>query len=308
MVRFAKLLAASLILCVGSASAKAAEWQVVRVSGLVWVVGEGTEPMRAAPGMVLPDDATVATTSGARAMLQSGRDILNLGPKTQVAPQARKVHGLTTVLMRQGILDADIERLGAPHFQVQTPTLAAVVKGTRFTVTAAWAGNAVAVNRGLVQVTALARGQSVDLSAGQTATVVKAGVELQGSGHLPEIHSGQPQTPVVTASTAGTIGSTNAASSSQTETSSQQDAPGQESGTTAEKSNNAGGNGNGNANAGSGNNNAGGNGNGNSGNSNAGGNANAGSGNNNAGGNGNGNSGNSNSNAGGNGKGNGKSS
>ncbi len=296
MVRFAKLLAASLALCVGSASAMAAEWQVVRVSGLVWVVGEGTEPMRATPGMVLPDDATVATTSGARAMLQSGRDILNLGPKTQVAPQARKVHGLTTVLMRQGILDADIERLGAPHFQVQTPTLAAVVKGTRFTVTAAWAGSAVAVNRGIVQVTALARGQSVDLSAGQTATVVKAGVELQGSGHLPEIHSGQPQTPVVTASTAGTIGSTNAASSSQTETSSQQDAPGQESGTTAEKSNNAGGNGNGNdANAGSGN-------------SNAGGNANAGSGNNNAGGNGNGNSGNSNSNAGGNGKGNGKSS
>lgn len=176
---------------------QAQDWEVVRVTGLVWVVKADMEPMRATAGMILPENATVATTSASRAMLRHGEDVLNVGPSTHVAPQARPVHGLTTVLMRQGNLDLDIEKLGAPHFTVQTPVLAAVVKGTRFSVAVSGDNGAVSVETGRVQVTALAAGQAVDVTNGQTASLSGGSLEVAGSGPHASIQSVAPQAPVV---------------------------------------------------------------------------------------------------------------
>jgi len=179
------------------ASATAAEWQFVRVTGLVWVVKAEMEPMRATAGMVLPDNATVATTSRARALLRHGEDILNVGPSTHVAPQARAVRGLTTVLMRQGHLDLDVERRGAPHFAVETPVLAAIVKGTRFSVAVSGDDGAVSVDAGRVQVRALAAGQAVDVTNGQTAKLSRGGLQVSGAGAHEPIQSVARQTPMV---------------------------------------------------------------------------------------------------------------
>ncbi len=151
----------------GFAPAALADWTFVRVTGLVWVVKEGMEPMRAEVGMVLPDSATVGTTSKARAMLKQGEDMLNIAPSTSIAPQARKVRGLATVLMRKGGLELEIEKLGGPHFAVQTPFLAAVVKGTHFTVSVSGSGAEVSVARGRVGVTDFAAGERADIVAGQ---------------------------------------------------------------------------------------------------------------------------------------------
>ena len=279
------------------AGAAAQDWQVARVTGVVWVIKADMEPMRATAGLVLPDNATIVTTRQARAMLRHGEDILNIGPDTQLAPQARAVRGLTTVLMRQGAVDLQIEHRDAPHFQVQTPFLAAVVKGTHFSVAVSSRNAAVSVEDGRVQVTALAAGQIVDVTNGQTAKLSGGALQLSGSGSLAPIRSIALQEAVVEAAVAVDDAST---TTSETES-------GKANGKSA--SSNAGGNSanaaaTGNAGGNSANSNAGGNGNGNSGNSNAGGNGKANSGNSNAGGNGNGNSGNSN--AGGNGKGNGQ--
>jgi hypothetical protein len=181
---------------------QAQDWEVVRVTGLVWVVKADMEPMRATAGMILPENATVATTSASRAMLRHGEDVLNVGPSTHVAPQARPVHGLTTVLMRQGNLELDIEKLGAPHFTVQTPVLAAVVKGTRFRVAVSGDNGAVSVETGRVQVTALAAGQAVDVTNGQTASLSGGSLEVAGSGPHASIQSVAPQAPVVEATAA----------------------------------------------------------------------------------------------------------
>ena len=177
----------------------AADWQVVRVTGSVWVVKADMAPIRATAGMVLPDDATIETMPRARAMLRHGEDLLNVGPDTQIAPQARRVHGLTTVLMREGKVDLDIEPLGAPHFAVQTPVLAAVVKGTRFTVTVTRGNGAVSVRRGRVAVTAFAARRGVEVTSGQTATVVHQSLQLSGSGTLSPIESVTTSTPMVEA-------------------------------------------------------------------------------------------------------------
>ncbi len=274
------------------AGATAAEWQFVRVTGLVWVVKANMEPMRATAGLVLPDDATIATTSRARALLRHGEDILNVGPSTQIAPQARAVRGLTTVLMRQGTLDLDIERRGAPHFAVQTPVLAAVVKGTRFSVAALGDNGAVSVDTGRVQVRALAAGQEVDVTNGQTAKLSRRGLQVSGAGAHEPIQSVAPQTPMVesVAQSDDTSGSASGASSNGKAIGKSASNAGGNSSANAAANSNAGGN---SANAGGGSN-AGGNSaaHANS-NSNAGGN----SANSNAGGN------SANSNAGGNGKG-----
>jgi hypothetical protein len=166
----------------GAATVAAAEWQVVKVTGLVWIVAEGMEPLRAVPGMTLPPNATVATTERARAMLRHDNDILNVAPGTHVAPQARPVRGLTTVLMRQGEVEADIEHLGKPHFAVQTPFLAAVVKGTTFTVSVSGNSAEVSVRSGRVQVRAGGRRGSVDVTGGQTARLAGGALRVAGAG------------------------------------------------------------------------------------------------------------------------------
>lgn len=300
MFRLARLLALALLWNLFATSGlMAADWQVVKVVGLVWVVGVDMEPQRATAGMILPDNATVATTSRSRALLRHGEDILNLGPDTHVAPQARPVHGLTTVLMRQGDLDLDIEHRAQPHFSVQTPFLAAVVKGTRFRVSVHGRDAAVAVRTGRVQVTAFAAHKAVDVTDGQKAEVKGEHLQLSGDGALSVARDVAAETPLVEA--AADDAGMNSGADTDSAASVDSSAP-LANGVADEaaaavvdaaaavddtKTDNAGGN---------------------SANSNAGGNSansNSGSGNNNAGGNGNGNSGNSN--AGGNGKGKGKS-
>jgi hypothetical protein len=184
MFRSLRLLALALTVncLLGAWAAAAAEWQVVRVTGLVWIVAEGMEPLRAAVGMNLPPNATVATTENARAMLRHDKDVLNVGPGTHIAPQARAVRGLTTVLMRQGEVEADIEHRAKPHFAVQTPFLAAVVKGTRFTVSVFGSSAQVAVKDGRVQVRTSGRRGSVDVTGGQTARLAGGALRVSGAG------------------------------------------------------------------------------------------------------------------------------
>jgi ferric-dicitrate binding protein FerR (iron transport regulator) len=200
MIRMMRLLALALVVnaLLGAPVLSAAEWQVARVTGLVWIVAAGTEPAQATAGMVLPDNATIATTSRARAMLRHGEDILNLGPSTHIAPQARRVRGLTTVLMRQGEVVADIERRGSPHFSVQTPYLAAVVKGTRFTVSVTEGGAEVSVSSGRVEVADLGAGQAVELTNGQRAAAAAGGgLQVSGAGAIPEVQSVSPRSALV---------------------------------------------------------------------------------------------------------------
>ncbi len=295
MFRLASGLVFALLINIGAAGAMAQDWQVVRVAGVVWVVKADMEPMRATAGMILPDNATLATMGQSRAMLRHGEDILNVGPSTRVAPQARKIHGLTTVLMPEGNLDLNIEKLGAPHFAVETPVLAAVVKGTQFSVAVSPGNGVVSVKVGRVQVKALAAGQAVDVTNGQTAKLSGGSLQVSGAGPHSVIQSVAPQTPMVGAAVAAddASGSAGVSASGSAGVSASGSAGVSASGKAAS---NAGGNSAAHASA---NSNAG----GNSANSNAGGN----SANSNAGGNGNGNGnagGNSaNSNAGGNGKG-----
>lgn len=181
--------------------ASAQEWVVARVSGSGWIVSEQTPAVTMNTGMTVPRGATVATGPGSRAMLVHGQDTMMLGPETKVAIPYKPDPGLSTTVYQQiGSVGLSVGKRGKPHFSIQTPYLAAVVKGTEFTVSVSKLAADVAVTRGLVNVSDLATGNQSDVGAGQSAGVsAGGGLHVGGAGTRPAVRPGKAQKPAVMA-------------------------------------------------------------------------------------------------------------
>ncbi|MEP1188620.1 MAG: FecR family protein [Roseibium sp.] len=291
-------------------AASAGEWVVKRVSGISYFVAPNIPAFRVKKGMVFHKGYTLGTRSGSRVLIVRGTDSIAVGPNTTFALSKYRSPGTTTTLLqRKGTLDVDVQKRRRPHFSVETPYFAAVVKGTRFRVSLRGGKGDVSVQRGVVGVADFASGDTVDLGAGQSASSApsrKVGFTV-GGRTKPTVRPGKKRAPVFETPPVQNVPASDAASSSTSNSSN--GVLGSVLGSSNSNSNsggnsNAGGNGNGNS-GGNGKGNSGGNGNGNSG-GNGNGNGNSGgNGNGNSGGNGNGNSGgNGNGNSGGNGNGN----
>jgi hypothetical protein len=121
---------------VGSTAAMAqdGEWTVTKVNRPAQVsAGEAWETLE--PGMAIADGSWVRT--GERGMLLLERDgesiLFKPGTLAAITSTMEGRRG-TTVKQRTGGLLLDIITRDTPHTQVQTPFLAAVVKGTKFEV------------------------------------------------------------------------------------------------------------------------------------------------------------------------------
>jgi hypothetical protein len=104
--------------------------------------------------------------------------------------------GTTTVLQRSGEIAFEVEKRKLRHFSVETPFLAAVVKGTRFVVALSSRDARLSVHEGLVDVTDLATGEGADIAAGQKASVTSAGLKVTGAQH-PVVRRGLARAPLV---------------------------------------------------------------------------------------------------------------
>jgi len=278
--------------------AGAQEWVIKRVSGAAYFVAPGVEAFRIKKGMVFEKGYTLGTRSGARVLVARGGETIAVGPNTTFAISSYRSRGAqTTLLQRMGTIEVDVEKRSRPHFAVETPFFAAVVKGTKFEVKVRRKDARVSVRRGVVAVEDFASGERTDLTAGQYASSSpsqQVGLSVGGKTR-PVVQPGTKRPPVFETPAVKNVPSASASANSRNTNASASSGSSGNNG----KSSNAGGNGNSSSNS-----NAGGNGNGNSGNN---GNGNGNSGNN---GNGNGNSGNSgngNGNSGNNGNGNGNS-
>lgn len=147
-------------------------------------------------GDVVSDTRPIQTLATGHVTLTRGAETLELGPKTQIRifDKAGK-KPFTTVKEDFGSVSVEAEVRNVQHFAVDTPFLAAVVKGTRFTVTSGKSGASVRVRRGHVAVEDKQNGNQVLLSVGQSATVGAGGqMAVGGSGKLPVVtsKSGEP--------------------------------------------------------------------------------------------------------------------
>ena len=102
---------------------------------------------------------------------------------------------LTTIIQRAGSIVLEVEKRNVKHFEVETPLLAALVKGTRFRVTIEKNNSYVDVLTGEVEVSDFRSGQYVLVEPGQTAEVSaqQSGLSLSGPGLLGSIQQGMPR-------------------------------------------------------------------------------------------------------------------
>ena len=115
-----------------------------------------------------PGDELVTGATG-RATLVKGADYIVVAPRSQLrVPTTAEPTGFTRVIQTLGTLLFKVQHTGVPHFAVDTPMLAAVVKGTTFTVTVDKQRSAIQVTQGVVQVTAVDGGMMRLVEGGKT--------------------------------------------------------------------------------------------------------------------------------------------
>jgi hypothetical protein len=150
MVRF---LLALLLLWSQPALAQAPAWIVGDAGGAANLHRDGNvQPLRR--GLRLQPGDMVATGPNGRASLARGREFIVVSPNTRltIPAAAQQDGGLTQIIQHIGRAMFNIERRATPHFGVRTPHLAALVRGTVFTVTVDDRGCRVAVTEGRVEV------------------------------------------------------------------------------------------------------------------------------------------------------------
>jgi hypothetical protein len=187
--RLVKFLAALVLLCIAlPASAFADDWLVTKLRGeALQLIGNDWAPLER--GDIVPDDRMIRTKAGTRAMLQRGEETIEISPNTQIRIIDQSTgKPFTTVQQFFGTVAIEAQVQNVQHFAVQTPYLAAVVKGTHFEVKTISKQSAVKVQRGHVAVEDLHTGAHTLLSVGQSATVGKNGSFIvSGKGAKPEI-------------------------------------------------------------------------------------------------------------------------
>lgn len=149
------LLAVLLLSRVEPSAAQTAEanaWRVVTLSGDVALRRGGATPVAFGNSDALLPGDTLQTGPGGRLVLRRGEDTVIVAPNSSVTLPSSSPGGLTSLIQSLGTLLVKVDRRATPNFEVRTPYLIAVVKGTSFSVSVDGAGAGVHVLQGQVQV------------------------------------------------------------------------------------------------------------------------------------------------------------
>lgn len=138
-------------------------------------------------GDVVADARIIRTGANGHVTFISGEQVVEMRPNSQIQISALEGRDYTWVLQSGGEITADVDARNVEHFGVQTHHMAAIVKGTRFTVVANEEGASVAVERGTVSVNEAERGMSVAIGAGQRAVGGSGSLRVEGQGNLPTV-------------------------------------------------------------------------------------------------------------------------
>jgi hypothetical protein len=171
-------------------------WHVSNAFGNVWVTVGGVQQASLSHARTLKPGDSIRTGQNGRALLVHGEEYILISPNSAIEiPRETKRGLLTTIIQRAGSIVLEVEKRNVKHFEVETPLLAALVKGTRFRVTVDENNSYVDVLRGQVEVSDLKSGQYALVQPGQTAKVSarRSGLSLSGSGTLSTIEQGTPR-------------------------------------------------------------------------------------------------------------------
>ena len=171
------------------AASSDAPWKIQEVTGEARFVDQEKGAEAASAGTIMDAGDRVKTGADGRVVIVRGEERITVSPSSEMGlPVKNDGPYSTRILQNLGTILLKVQKQPNQHFEVQTPYMAAVVKGTTFTVSVGNKGAAVHVVEGAVQVADLA-GQQVQLiRPGQTATRSSdssAPVKVTGVGAAP---------------------------------------------------------------------------------------------------------------------------
>lgn len=160
-----------------------AAWLLAESSGNVHITASGLRPVALTTGDLIGPGQRIVTDTDGRAILRRGKNTIVVSPNSILEVPGDAAGGLMTRIRHVlGTLLFDVEKRKEQHFEVLTPDIAVIVKGTAFTTSVGPRGAVVHVISGLVQVADLRSGQNVFVRPGQTAVSPTGGgrVDIQG--------------------------------------------------------------------------------------------------------------------------------
>lgn len=164
-------------------------WRVVEISGTARVARPGQADAMVAANDMLPVGSTVTTAGNARVVLSNGAQQMTVSANSRMTVAPDSSSSMTRILEDLGTVLFQVDKRTEPHFRVETPLLAAVVKGTTFTVTSGTESDAVHVAEGLVEVHSN-QGNAIDLvPSGATARILRdapAALNLTTASRTPD--------------------------------------------------------------------------------------------------------------------------
>jgi uncharacterized membrane protein YgcG len=132
-----------------------AAWRVTDATGDVQVLRKGVQLASVSDNMTLQQGDVVATGRKGRAVIARGSEYIMVSPGSRVSLPETQPNGWTWIKQELGNVMFKVQKKSTPHFEVQTPYLAAAVKGTTFSVSVSVTGATVQVTEGAVQVSTI---------------------------------------------------------------------------------------------------------------------------------------------------------
>jgi hypothetical protein len=180
------------------AMAKGTQWRISESSGPVSVFRNGLQTVVTRGAQIRAGD-TIATGKSGRAVVTRDQQFVILAPESRIRlPDDPEPDGFTRIVEEFGSVIFRVRKRATQHFRVETPYLAAVVKGTTFNVRVDTDGARVQVVEGAVEVSTL-DGQKSDLAEAGGTIGVRADAPGELSDNLPETVSPVVATRIVPA-------------------------------------------------------------------------------------------------------------
>lgn len=161
----------TLILFTSGSSADSGDWQIIEKSGAVRIVKPDNSADVVTTGEMLGAGAVLTTGMDGHAVLSRSGHEITVGPNSRMSlPRAEKP-GMIRVIQEFGTLMFKVDKRENTQFHVDTPYIAAVVKGTSFTVTAGPDKHEIEVTEGVVEVSPTHGSAQEQVKAGETAEI-----------------------------------------------------------------------------------------------------------------------------------------
>jgi hypothetical protein len=159
-------------LCVPSLMAsQTAGWSVVVANNAFVDPGNGDAAKPVEMGASIGEGNRLTTGAGGTLVLTRGEDLVTMAENSQIELVSPQPSATTLIEQPYGHVEYHVTKEKVPHFQVDAPLLATVVKGTTFSVNASQAQSSVTVSEGRVVAKNRRTGRSTAVGAGQRGSV-----------------------------------------------------------------------------------------------------------------------------------------